>query len=141
MNLSLEARERISAANKGKPKSPAHKAKLSAALKGRALSPETRAKMSQTRKGRPLVGDDIGYRTAHRRAVRYLENEHACSLCGGTDRMLHAALRHDTDPQRIRREATGINAGKPYSPKPHDYERLCVPCHKAHDKEAPWRSA
>ena len=48
--MSEEAREKLSAANKGKTPSPETRAKLSAARKGKTFSPETRAKMSAAKK-------------------------------------------------------------------------------------------
>jgi hypothetical protein len=46
-----EARAAISAGNKGKPKSPEHRAKLAAAQTGKKLSQETRDLMSKQRRG------------------------------------------------------------------------------------------
>jgi len=52
--VSAYARERIGAAQRGKPKSQETKDKIRAALLGRKLSDATREKMSQARAGRPL---------------------------------------------------------------------------------------
>lgn len=49
-----ETRAKISASNKGKPKSPEHIAKCKAAQIGKKASVETRLKMSESRKGKKL---------------------------------------------------------------------------------------
>lgn len=49
-NMSLETRGRISAAGKGKIKSPEHQAKITTAMKGRVISAEWRAKISSAKK-------------------------------------------------------------------------------------------
>lgn len=48
---SLETREKMSAANRGRKFSPEHRAKLGAAKRGKTLSPEHRAKMSASHRG------------------------------------------------------------------------------------------
>ena len=50
---SAETRAKISAANKGKPVSPDHRAKIGVANSGRSPSLEARAKMSAVHKGKP----------------------------------------------------------------------------------------
>jgi hypothetical protein len=49
--MSAEARAKIGAWQKGRPKSPAQRAKMSAAQLGREVSPETRAKLSAANTG------------------------------------------------------------------------------------------
>jgi hypothetical protein len=56
-----------------------------------------------------------------------------CAHCGvdSTARgTLHAALRPDTDPDRL---AISPKTGCWYSSSPDDYEALCVPCHYRQD--------
>lgn len=60
---------RISAAKKGKPKSPEHKAKLSAALKGKTLSTEHRAAMSAGRTGKSLTAAHRAATSAGRKGI------------------------------------------------------------------------
>lgn len=52
-----------------------------------------------------------------------------CQRCGG-GRPIHAALRPDVDPDRVKIDpATGC----PYSTSLADYHALCIPCHRQLD--------
>jgi hypothetical protein len=63
-----ESRARLSAALKGKPKSPAHRAKVIAMVIGRKASAETKAKLSAARKGKNTTPRTEAYRITMRDA-------------------------------------------------------------------------
>jgi hypothetical protein len=123
--VTAEAKEKLSAARKGKP----------ASNRGVPHSQETRAKISAARRGRYWKGDNIGYTEAHHRHDALLPK--ACAHCGKTYGRLDVALRHDVPAERVRVDATGSDAGKSYSLFVGDYIRLCRSCHKSYDNRHP----
>jgi group I intron endonuclease len=58
-NISEETRRKISAANKGRPKSAEFKERLRCALTGRKVSPETRAKISASKRGHKFTEEQL----------------------------------------------------------------------------------
>jgi hypothetical protein len=123
--------------------------KVSAALHGKTLSPEHRAKLSATinrlhaegkiRNARANLGlrreqtsqwkgDEIGYRAAHSRLHVERGRPSRCELCGvSDDRRYEWALSHDAEHVRAG------DRGRPFSPRPDDYIRVCCRCHGEYD--------
>jgi hypothetical protein len=108
-----------------------HRARISAALKGRKKSPEHARRSGLAH----FKGDQVGYSAAHKRARAALPRQ--CAHCGRTSGTLDCALRHDVLPLFVKAEASGRFAGIPYSTKVEDYIRLCRQCHERYD-EHPW---
>jgi hypothetical protein len=79
---SEETREKIGAANKGRPVSEEHRAKIGSSNKGKTHSEETKAKMKATRKGRTISAEHRAKLSAAQRGRprKPLSEEHRASI-------------------------------------------------------------
>jgi hypothetical protein len=75
--VSEETRAKMSAAHKGRPKSPEHRAKIGAAHKGVPRSPESRAKQSESMLAVWAVREDRSLNPEHRAAF-FAGSQRAC---------------------------------------------------------------
>lgn len=157
-----EAKAKISAAHKGKTLSPEHKAKIGAASRTRKHTPETREKIAASQRGckhsddrraknaavhmghavsdetRAKIaaakwkGDDVGYRSSHRRHDKVLPK--ACALTDETcEGELQSAFDHGTPPEFVKIDP---RTGCRYSTRVEDYLRLCKSHHVRYDRRA-----
>ena len=72
-------------------------------------------------------GNDIGYGTAHDR-VRRLRGQATNCACGVEGANYQWALDKTSPRIHVCRVE-----GLPFSPDPHDYVSMCIPCHKTYD--------
>lgn len=82
-------------------------------------------------------GDDITYSTVHRKRIpkeRGSASDRSCVVCGKSARQW--ALNHSASNLRFAKYG---NVLRPFSVDPHDYDPLCVPCHRGADIKGGYR--
>jgi len=118
--LSVEAREKISAAKRGKKLTDEHCAKVSEAGRGRVLSEETRRKISEARKGKKH-SEEAKQKMREARAGREVSVETRAKLSEAakgrrhtedTLRKMSEAQRGRTHTEETRAKLRAINTGR-----------------------------
>lgn len=113
---SAETRAKISRAQKGIAKSESHRRRTGEATRRRASDPAYREKMSRALSYK--TWEQYGYAMKHDWVNTHFVDPGACEDCGVQGRRLEWA-----------------SIGHIYTQNRHDWQRLCVPCHRRLDRK------